>query len=202
MISSPPQPGRMGPTWRSRTRIDEAVAASADASRWYACRTRARAEKKVDRLLTAAGITSYVPLIERVRAWSDRSKRVAFPLFPGYVFARSTLDSLPEIVRTPNLIEIVRVNGAPTPIRETEIESIRSLVHGSQAIGEEPAAHEYLVRGQEVRVTQGPFKDMVGILTEVRGKTKIVVRLTAIRQAVSVEIASGFVLPVNGQAAD
>jgi hypothetical protein len=49
---------------------------------------------------------------------------------------------------------------------------------------------------------QGPFKDMVGILTEVRGKTKIVVRLTAIRQAVSVEMASGFVLPVNGQTAD
>ena len=191
----------MGPTWRSRTRIDGAVAVSTDGPRWYACRTRARAEKKVDRLLTAAGITSYVPLIERVRAWSDRSKRVAFPLFPGYVFARSTLDSLPEIVRTPNLIEIVRVNGAPTPIRETEIESIRSLVHGSQAIGQEPAAHEYLVRGQEVRVIQGPFKDMVGILTEVRGKTKIVVRLTAIRQAVSVEMASGFVLPVNGHAA-
>ena len=96
----------------------------------------------------------------------------------------------------------MRVNGAPTPIRETEIESIRSLVHGSQAIGQEPAAHEYLVRGQEVRVMQGPFKDMVGILTEVRGKTKIVVRLTAIRQAVSVEMASGFVLPVNGQTAD
>jgi transcription antitermination factor NusG len=192
----------MGPTRRSRTRIDDEVAVSADGPRWYACRTRARSEKKVDRLLTAAGITSYVPLIERVRAWSDRSKRVAFPLFPGYVFARSTLDFLPEIVRTPNLIEIVRVNGAPTPIRETEIESIRSLVHGSQAIGEEPAAHEYLVRGQQVRVIQGPFKDMVGILTEVRGKTKIVVRLTAIRQAVSVEMASGFVSPVNGQAAD
>jgi transcription antitermination factor NusG len=202
MISNLPEPGPMGPTRRSRTRIDDEVAVSADGPRWYACRTRARSEKKVDRLLTAAGITSYVPLIERVRAWSDRSKRVAFPLFPGYVFARSTLDFLPEIVRTPNLIEIVRVNGAPTPIRETEIESIRSLVHGSQAIGEEPAAHEYLVRGQQVRVIQGPFKDMVGILTEVRGKTKIVVRLTAIRQAVSVEMASGFVSPVNGQAAD
>src|SRR5919106_1118733 len=119
---------------RATTPTDMPSQASTD-QQWYACRTRARAEKKVDRLLTAAGVTSYVPLIERVRTWSDRSKRVAFPLFPGYVFARSALASLPEIVRIPNLIEIVRVNGAPTPIREAEIESIRSLVHGAQAVG-------------------------------------------------------------------
>jgi transcription antitermination factor NusG len=105
-------------------------------------------------------------------------------------------------VRTPNLIEVVRVNGSPTPIREREIESIRSLVHGAQDAGEEPAPHEYLVAGQEVRVIQGPFQGLQGILTEVRGKTRIVVRLEAIRQAVSVEMSSRFVLPVDGPTAD
>jgi transcription antitermination factor NusG len=170
-----------------------------DTHAWYACRTRARAEKKVDRLLTAAGVTSYVPLIERSRQWSDRSKQVTFPLFPGYVFARFSLSSLPEIVRTPSLIEVVRVNGSPTPIRESEIESIRSLVLGAHRIGEEPSAHDYFVRGQEVRVVQGPFEGLRGILTEVRGKTRIVVRLEAIRQAVSVEMASRFVSPVTGE---
>lgn len=169
-----------------------------DRQLWYACRTRARAEKKVDRLLTTAGFTAYVPLIERLRQWSDRSKQVTFPLFPGYVFARFSLSTLPEIVRTPNLIEVVRVNGSPTPIRETEIESIRALVHGARGISEEPQAHDYLVTGQEVQVIQGPFEGLRGILTEVRGKTRIVVRLEAIRQAVSVEMATHFVLPVTG----
>lgn len=164
---------------------------------WYACRTRARAEKKVDRLLTAAGVTSYVPLVERTRKWSDRSKQVTFPLFPGYVFARFSLSSMSEIVRTPNLIEVVRVNGSPTPIREAVIESIRALVHGAHTVGEEPTTHDYLVRGQEVRVVQGPFEGLRGILTEVRGKTRIVIRLEAIRQAVSVEMTSRFVLPVT-----
>jgi transcription antitermination factor NusG len=54
------------------------------------------------------------------------------------------------------------------------------------------------VAGQEVRVIQGPFEGLQGILTEVRGKTRIVVRLEAIRQAVSVEMSSHFVLPVTG----
>jgi transcription antitermination factor NusG len=102
-------------------------------------------------------------------------------------------------VRTPNLIEVVRTNGSPTPVRETEIESIRALVLGAHRIGEEPSAHDYLVRGQEVRVTEGPFAGLRGILTEVRGKSRIVVRLEAIRQAVSVEMASRFVSPVTGE---
>ena len=188
------------PALRTSSHDEGATLVESDRLQWYACRTRARAEKKVDRLLAATGVTSYLPLIERLRTWSDRSKRVSFPLFPGYVFARSTLASLPEIVRTPSLIEIVRVNGAPTPIRESEIESIRSLVEGSAAIGEEPAAHDYLVQGQEVQVIQGPFQGMQGILTEVRGRTRIVVRLAAIRQAVSVEMAANFVQPVAKQA--
>ena len=168
---------------------------SAEDPRWYACRTRARAEKKVDHLLTAAGVVSYVPLIERSRQWSDRSKQVAFPLFPGYVFARFALSSLADIVRTPSLIEVVRVGGSPSPVREVEIDSIRTLVEGAQRIGDEPEAHEYLTRGQDVRVVRGPFEGLRGILTEVRGKTRIVVRLDAIRQAVSVEMDSRFVVP-------
>ena len=178
--------GLMGPTGRSPA-LDQ----------WYACRTRARSEKKVDRLLSAAGVTSYLPLVERLRQWSDRSKHVAFPLFPGYVFARCSLSVLPDIVRTPNLIEVVRVNGSPTPIREEEIDSIRALVLGAERIGEEPAAHEYFTRGQEVQVVQGPFEGLRGILTEVRGRTRIVVRLEAIRQAVSVEMSSRFVKSVD-----
>lgn len=165
--------------------------------RWYACRTRARSEKKVGQLLTAAGVVCYVPLVERLRQWSDRSKQVKFPLFPGYVFARSSLETLPQIVRTPNLIEVVRVDGQPTPVRDEEIEAVRSLVDGAHRMGVEPSAHDYLVRGQEVQVTQGPFEGLRGILTEVRGKARIVVRLEAIRQAVSVEMESRFVLPVT-----
>lgn len=197
MSAGRPEQRPLGPTGRSHT--PTVPLELVDGPRWYACRTRARAEKKVDRLLTAAGMTSYVPLIERLMQWSDRSKRVTFPLFPGYVFARFELSSMADIVRTPNLIEVVRVNGSPTPIRESEIKSIRSLVLGAQATGDEPSPHHYLVTGQEVRVVEGPFQGLHGILTEVRGKTRIVVRLEAIRQAVSVELSSRFVLPVTGQ---
>lgn len=167
-------------------------------ARWYACRTRARAEKKVDRLLGSLGISSYLPLLERERQWSDRQKRVGLPLFPGYVFARFPLTQLGDVLGTPGLASIVRVNGYPTPVRENELESIRTLVDGANQAQVEPAPCDYLVRGQEVRVVQGPFQGLSGVLIEARGRTRVVVRITAIRQAVSVEMGRQFVWPLQG----
>lgn len=167
---------------------------------WYACRTRARAEKKVDHLLRGRGIDSYTPLLERTRQWSDREKRVSFPLFPGYVFARFSLTRLFEIVQTPGLVNVVRVNGYPTPVRESELESIRALVEGSSLSGVEPSVCDPLHHGQQVEVIEGPFRGLSGIFVEVRGKARVVVQITAIRQAVSVEIDRRLVRPLEGVA--
>src|SRR5207247_9430806 len=82
---------------------------------WYACRTRPRAEKQVGRLLRLRRVESYVPLLEQVRQWTDRKKRVGFPLFPGYVFARFSLAMVHEVLRTPGIVTIVRNHAGPAP---------------------------------------------------------------------------------------
>ena len=150
----------------------------------------------MDRLLTAFEVESFLPLVEKVRSWSDRTARVEFPLFPGYVFARFDLSRLADVQRVPGLIEVVRVNGYPTPIREEEIRSVRSLVEGTTETGIEPTSEQYLVQGQKVEVVRGPFRGMAGVLTEVRGVSRVVVRLAAIRMAVSVEMKPEFVQPL------
>jgi transcription antitermination factor NusG len=157
-------------------------------ARWYACRTKARAEKQVDRLLSGAGFGSYLPLVQLERQWADRKKKVAFPLFAGYVFARFRLGQIHEILRTPGVVTVVRVNGYPTPIREEELESVRRLVAGVNESGVMPSPSDYLEAGQEVVVMEGPFKGMRGVLLEFKGRTSVVVRLSAIRQAVRVHI--------------
>ena len=159
-----------------------------DTLRWYACRTRARAEKQADRLLGSHGVESYLPLIERERQWSDRKKRVAFPLFPGYVFARFNLRMIHEVLSTPCIVTVVRTNGYPTPLGDEELESVRVLVAGVNAGKGLPTPVEYLDVGQEVIVSEGPFSGMCGVLLEERGRARVAVRLSALRQAVSVEL--------------
>lgn len=156
--------------------------------RWYACRTRARAEKQVDRRLAARGIESYLPLIEEIRQWADRKRRVAFPLFPGYVFARFDLRRIHEVLSTSGVATVVRVNGYPAPLRDEEIASVRILAQGVNAGEEPPTPIEYVEVGEEVVVTEGPFVGMRGVLIEERGRARVAVRLTVIRRAVSVEL--------------
>lgn len=166
-------------------------------ARWYACQTRPRAEKKVDRLLGSLGVPSYLPLLERERQWSDREKRIGFPLFPGYIFACFPLIQLGDVLGTPSLVSVVRVNGYPTPVHERELESIRTLVDGANRTGLEPASCDYLVRGQKVRVVQGPFRGLSGILIEMRGGVRVVVQIAAIRQAISVEMGRQSIWPLE-----
>lgn len=164
--------------------------------RWYACRTRARSEKQVDRMLGRAGFETFLPLVERERAWADRTKRVAFPLFPGYTFARFALERFVDVVRTPGLVEVVGGRARPSPVQDQELEAVRCLTCGASDGGEVPEIVEWLDLDTEVEVTDGPFRGMRGVLTEVRGRTRVVVRLSAIRMAAGVELGPGMLRKV------
>ena len=67
------------------------------ASAWFACYTRARHEKSVARHLIDLGLEVYVPVVPRVRQWHDRKRIVQFPLFPGYVFVRTSPATAPAV---------------------------------------------------------------------------------------------------------
>lgn len=71
-----------------------------NAVRWYALRTRSRHEKRVQEQLSARGIEPFLPLVEPWRQWKDRRKLVAFPLFPGYCFARFPLSLRVAVLAT------------------------------------------------------------------------------------------------------
>jgi len=165
---------------------------------WYACRTRARAEKKVTQLFVGTRIECYLPVVDRERAWADRTKVVSFPLFPGYVFGRFPLTRLHDVLSTPGVVTVLRPNGYPTPVREEELASVRRLVEGARETGTVPEPADYLEPGEEVVVTEGPFEGMRGVLLEVRGRRRVAVRIEALRQATSVEVPRGVVRPAQG----
>jgi transcription antitermination factor NusG len=164
--------------------------------RWYACCTRARAEKQVDRLLARVGFETYLPVVELERAWADRTKRVLFPLFPGYTFARLSPDRLVDVVRTPGVVELVGGMARPTPVRDEELEAVRRLASGAAALEQAPELVDWLEPGTPVEVTEGPFRGMRGLLVQVRGSARVAVRLTAIRMAAAVELNPGSVRKV------
>src|ERR1700722_18967619 len=59
-----------------------------DERSWYAIQTVARHEKRVAQQLRQNGVDTFLPLVERIRDWSDRQALVELPLFSCYAFVR------------------------------------------------------------------------------------------------------------------
>lgn len=141
------------------------------------------------RQLARRGVESYLPLIGRERQWKDRKKRVEFPLFPGYVFARFGVADVHDVLVTPGVATIVRVEGRPVAIPDRELANVRRFVAALNEAGVEPELRPMVEQGQRVRVVTGPFDGVEGVVVERRGHRRVLVGLNAIRQGLEVDVA-------------
>lgn len=151
---------------------------------WYALRTRSRHEKLVRDQLTAQGVEPFLPLIERARQWKDRRKLVAFPLFPGYCFARFPVSLRVAVLSTTGVVQVLGNPDGPVPVPDAEIEAVRQLV--TSTLPYDP--HPYLREGMQVEVIRGPLAGVRGILLRKGTRARLVMGVTLIHQAASVEL--------------
>ena len=164
----------------------------ADAPSWFAIWTRSRHEQVVRDQLARKHIEAFLPTITRWSRWKDRKKKVDWPLFPGYCFARfDPADALP-ILKCTGVVNIVSFDGKPAPIPEVELDSIRLLVGSELQYDPCPMIHE----GMMVSVVHGPRKGVVGRLVRKDApKARLVLSVDLIGQAVSVEVDAADVKP-------
>jgi len=153
-------------------------------ARWYAVYTKHQHERKSADLLARKGIEVYLPLYRCVRQWQDRKKKLVLPLFPGYVFFRSTLSDRTEILGTPGVFFIVTSAGRACPIPDQDIHSLQTMTN-SQAVIE---PHPFLHSGDLVRIRRGPLAGVRGILTRLKNQDRLVLCVELLRKAVSVEV--------------
>jgi transcription antitermination factor NusG len=160
---------------------------------WFALQIRMRHEVSVADHLAGKGYEWFLPLYKARRRWSDRVKEVSSPLFPGYLFCRfNPHDRLP-ILKTPGVTQIVGYNHVPVPVDEQEIDAIRRLV--ASGLPNFPCA--FLQVGSQVRIETGALRGLEGILTELKGKRRLVLSITLLQRSVAVEIDSDAVSVVR-----
>src|SRR5207248_9599080 len=125
---------------------------------WYAIWTRSRHEQVVREQLESKGYEAFLPTIPKWSRWKDRKKKIDWPLFPGYCFARfDAADSLP-ILKCTGVVDIVSFEGKPAPIPAFELDSIRVLVGSDLQYDPCPLIRE----GMMVEVVHGPLRGVVG----------------------------------------
>jgi transcription antitermination factor NusG len=158
---------------------------------WFALWTRSRHEQVVREQLERKQVDVFLPTVTKWSRWKDRKKRIDWPLFPGYCFARfNPVERLP-ILKCIGVVTIISTQGEPAPIPDHEIDSIRKLVKSELAFDPCPMIHE----GMTVEVTHGPLKGVIGCLVRKNDKARLVLSVNLIGQAVSVEVDAADVRP-------
>ncbi|HUF48093.1 MAG TPA: UpxY family transcription antiterminator [Vicinamibacterales bacterium] len=158
---------------------------------WFAVWTRSRHEASVAGQLAGKSIESFLPTLPRWSRWKDRRKRIDWPLFPGYCFARFDLSQSLAVRSCAGVVSLVSTAGRPVAIGDEEIESIRTLVTSDLRYDPCPLIHV----GDRVEVVSGPLRGVVGRLERKGAHARLVLSVDLIGQGVSVEIDAADVRP-------
>jgi len=155
---------------------------------WYAVYTKSRNEKKVAEFFSRDGIEHYLPLVQQLRIWSDRKKKVEEPLFRSYIFVYiDERDHLP-VLKTQGVVKFVMFEGKKVKVRKEQIDAIKNYLSTGMEIIDNEA--DYTV-GKRVKIIRGSMKGLEGRLTEVLGKQRVKIEIDAINQSVFVRIPVG-----------
>jgi transcription antitermination factor NusG len=158
---------------------------------WYALWTRSRHEHVVREQLQQKRIDVFLPTVAKWSRWKDRKKKIDWPLFPGYCFARFDPRNRLAILKCTGVVSIVSVEGEPAPIPEHQIDGIKRLIESDLAFDPCPTLRE----GMMVEVVHGPLKRVVGRLVRKNEKARLVLSVDLIGQGVSVEVDAADVKP-------
>ena len=151
---------------------------------WFAVYTRHRHEKAVAQFIGRKGLEIFLPLYKAAHRWKDRTKDLALPLFPNYVFVLAALDQRVAVLSTPGVYDFVRLSGVPAQIPADEIDALRCAVeHG---LNTEP--HPFLKSGDWVRVKSGPLEGLEGILVRKKNFYRLVLSVEVLVKSISVEV--------------
>ena len=162
------------------------------AASWFAVWTRSRHEQVVREQLETKRIDAFLPTITRWSRWKDRKKKIDWPLFPGYCFARFDPDDALSVLKCSGVVNIVSFDGKPAPIPDYELESIRVLVASDLHFDPCPLISE----GMMVEVTHGPLRGVIGrLMRKDHARARLVLAVDLIGQAVSVEVDAADVKP-------
>lgn len=153
---------------------------------WYVVHTYSGYENKVKvniaRRVESMGMQDkifqvVVPVEEQIEFKDGKKKIVKKKIFPGYILVQMEMDddSWYLVRKTPGVTGFVGSGSKPISLQEEEIEEILRQIGVS-----EPKQQINLNPGETVRVTDGPFENLTGIVETInndRGKVRVLISM-------------------------
>ena len=152
---------------------------------WYVIRVRSQSERLVQVGLHKKKIEVLNPTYQALSIRKDRRKVLTKPIFKGYMFFRTLLDSGShlDVLKTPGVVEILRNRKGPTPVPDEQVENVRIL---EKHVGDCFHGTELLV-GDGVIVREGSLTGLRGVIDRMDPK-KLYIQVDAIPGSVMIEV--------------
>jgi transcription antitermination factor NusG len=153
---------------------------------WFALQTRYRHEDRIATELKMKGFQSYLPTLRETHQWKDRKKVLDVPAFGGYLFARfePSLRNRVRVLETAGVVKLLGNHGNPEPVPEEEIESLRLALESGAACDRHPCVEV----GTPVQIRRGMLAGVRGNIVRIANRTKILVNVPSVSQAIAVEV--------------
>jgi transcription antitermination factor NusG len=131
-------------------------------------------------------IEIFLPLLDKVKIWSDRKKKVKEPMFSGYIFVYADEEErYHAISETAGAMNYVFYNKKPAVIRQNEIDYIKISLKEPERITVE---EKQIKEGDYITIRRGALKGMSGYVNEFKGNYKLTVNLEELSTAFSVTL--------------
>jgi transcription antitermination factor NusG len=160
---------------------------------WWVAYVRSRQEKALARHLAGMGVGFYLPQAEKRTRRAGRAFVSSLPLFPGYLFFRGPAAARRAALGSDLIVQILGVLDQER--LHGELESLRRL----QEAGTPLVPHPYLGVGDEVEILDGPLRGWTGTVLREKGRLRLVVSVTFLRQSVAAELDREMLAPLRSR---
>jgi len=157
-----------------------------DKAKWYVVHTSSGHEARVAETLRQRVETMdlkesifelLIPTQDKVVIRGGKKQNIKEKIFPGYLLVKMILNdnSWLAVRTTPGITGFVGVGNKPTPLAESEVINIQKFISSPA-----PRFKTKLTVGEAVKITDGPFSDFLGTVSEVdeiKGKVKVSVSI-------------------------
>jgi len=155
-------------------------------ARWYIVHTisghEARVSETLRQRIESMNLTDkvyelLVPTQDRVIIRGGKKATVKEKIFPGYLMVKMEVDdnSWLAVRTTPGITGFVGIGDKPTPLSAVEVSNIQKFVSSPA-----PRFKTKLSVGEAVKITDGPFSDFLGTISNVdeeKGKVSVLVSI-------------------------
>ena len=156
---------------------------------WYLIQTKPKAHQIALEHLRNQNFEVFSPLVLRTSRAAKKFKTNSVPLFQGYLFFGSLLNSIPwkSVNATRGVARVLTLDGKYRPVDNQIIEGLKSRCDTNNII----RSDNEIKAGEKIKIQRGPLSDFIGEVEKIDSSQRVWILIELMHQkaltAVSIE---------------